>query len=154
MSLEGRGAWTEERWRSEISPHAISIIESYLRGLANSDKLDQLAGSRDALMSHFRAKENYQERVTLYVLGIGPDFSLELTSDSDVELKPFRDGHIMWTKEELLKTDQERVDDITRRAKELARDRGKFDAPTKEEWDAYYTQAFHELEKWTLPYQC
>lgn len=152
-SMEHQGAWTEERWREELSPHAISIIETYLQDLAINDKLGELARSRDALMSHYRSKEKCQARVTLYVLGIGPDFSLELMPDGGVELKPFRGGHIKWTKEDLLKTDEEMLDDIKSRAEELARGSGKIEAPTEEEWNAYYTQAFDELQKWTLPYQ-
>ena len=132
--------------RREALPSDVRVfVEAHLRDLARTNRLNELARSRDALLKYYRAQRN---EAAAYILASAPKFSLALTPGGGVMLAlPDRAEHVMWTESELLQEEQDEVNGVESRAMELAGGPDQFQALREEEQEALTAQAVEETFK-------
>lgn len=135
-----------ESRRRECLPSDVRVfVEAHLRELARANRLGELARSRDALKSHYRAQNN---DAAVYILANGTDFSLALTPGGDVALTlPGEADYVTWTRSDLLQEEQDAVNEVESLAMELAGGPDPFRALSDEEQEALTAQAVEEAFK-------
>ena len=88
------------RRRPALGVDVRAFVELHLRDLTRAGRIGELAQSRNALASHYRAEGNTE---AVYCLAVAPDFSLEVGPDGSALLKLRRTGDLVsWTRAELL----------------------------------------------------
>lgn len=145
MKMDTPDHRAEARQREALPSDVRVFIEAHLRELARAGRLGELARSRGALMKYYRAQKN---DAAVYVLANAPDFSLALTPDGGVALTlPGWDDHATWTQVELQQEQQNEVNEVERRAIDLAGGLDRFRALSDEEQEALTGQAVEEVFK-------
>lgn len=135
----------EPRRRETLSADVRVFIESHLRELAQNGRLGQLARSRSALMSYYRAQRN---DAAVYVLANATDFSMALTTDGGVALTlPGGADPIVWTQEELQQERRDEVIEVESRAVQMAGGLERFRALSDEEQEELTARAVEEAFK-------